>query len=162
MRVQDDLSAGRSRFQAEVWQLRQALDTVAEAKLPVVLVFDEILSGTNSRERFIGTRPWKPNSKAMLQYLRNINGCVMVTTHDLELAAIADEPDTQVTLSHFADRAELCPRRRRRRRRLRLPTPRRHSKNHQRRPRHICFASGFVKPLVFLWNNPEPRKFSVL
>ena len=67
MRVHDDLLAGRSRFQAEVEALKQALDRATD-RAPTVLILDEILAGTNSHERHLGTeailrhvagkRPW--------------------------------------------------------------------------------------------------------
>ena len=66
----------------------------------LMLRFDEVLGGTNSRERFLGTR-------ALLEHLRGLDGCVLVTTHDLELARIADEDPQRVHLAHFADRAAL-------------------------------------------------------
>lgn len=101
MRVGDDLLGGRSRFQAEVAALRQVLDLVeADDPRPVLLALDEILAGTNSRERHIGTR-------AILEHLDGRPAIVLVTSHDLELVAVAEERPQQVVLAHFADRAVL-------------------------------------------------------
>jgi hypothetical protein len=98
MRVQDDLHRGLSRFQAEVGQLKAALDHAAEGTSPVLFFFDEILAGTNSRERHLGTA-------AILKHLAGQPGAILVTTHDLALAELATEQAERIHLAHFADRA---------------------------------------------------------
>ena len=100
MRVHDDVQAGLSRFQAEVKQLRSVLDRSASEGDPVILILDEILAGTNSKERHQGTR-------ALLAHLREYPGLIIITTHDLELAAIADEEPERMYCAHFADQAVL-------------------------------------------------------
>ncbi|TVR12200.1 MAG: hypothetical protein EA401_09640 [Planctomycetota bacterium] len=99
MRVHDDLAAQRSRFQAEVHRLAQALHTATESAVAPLLVFDEILGGTNSQERHEGTRSI---IRARLQQ----PGVVLLATHDLALAALAEEFPQQVQLAHFADTAD--------------------------------------------------------
>ncbi len=99
MRVQDDINAGTSRFQAEVHALRRVLDRIEEDdSRPMLAAFDEILGGTNSHERHIGTR-------AIVRHLKTMNGVVIVTTHDLDLVNLAEEEDGRFHLAHFADRA---------------------------------------------------------
>ncbi len=100
MRIQDALWQGRSRFQAEVHQLRQVLDRSQSAGDPVMLILDEILAGTNSEERHQG-------SMAIIKHLSDYQGLILITTHDLSLAAIADEDPQRICLHHFADRAAL-------------------------------------------------------
>jgi DNA mismatch repair ATPase MutS len=100
MRVQDDLLHGRSRFQAEVETLRLVLDRIGDQDQPAMLVLDEILGGTNSRERHQGT-------KAIIEHLRGHAGLVLVSTHDLELTRLADVDPARFHLAYFADRAVL-------------------------------------------------------
>ncbi|MFW5751659.1 MAG: MutS-related protein [Planctomycetota bacterium] len=100
MRVQDDLLHGRSRFQAEVETLRRVLDRVEADPSGVMLVLDEILGGTNSRERHLGTR-------AIIEHLAGGDGVVLVSTHDLELTRLADAAPERFHLAYFADRAVL-------------------------------------------------------
>lgn len=100
MRVHDDVQAGLSRFQAEVKQLRHVLDRSASDGDPVILILDEILAGTNSDERRIGTR-------AILDHLKSYQGLIIITTHDLELAALADAEPERMYCAHFADQAVL-------------------------------------------------------
>lgn len=102
MRVADDLRGGRSRFQAEVERLKGMLDRMApdSARAPLCLALDEILGGTNSRERHLGTQ-------AVLDFARDGDGLVLVSTHDLDLARLAATEPQRYVLAHFADRAAL-------------------------------------------------------
>lgn len=97
MRVGDDLGAGLSRFQAEVAALARAWRRLDGSGDGLVLLLDEILAGTNSHERHLGTR-------AMLEAVRGRALAVLVTTHDLALCALADG-DGAIALGHFADAA---------------------------------------------------------
>ncbi len=99
MRVQDDLAAGQSRFQAEVRTLRRVFDRVDAAGPPVLVLLDEILGGTNSHERHLGTA-------AVLEALRRRAAGVLISTHDVELCRLADLDPATVALGHFADQAE--------------------------------------------------------
>jgi len=98
MRVGDDLAAGSSRFQAEVAALARAFARVDHAGDPLVVLLDEILAGTNSHERHLGTR-------AVLIALRVQVAALLITTHDLALCALADEDPGSLLLAHFADSA---------------------------------------------------------
>ncbi|MCA9738220.1 MAG: DNA mismatch repair protein MutS, partial [Gemmatimonadetes bacterium] len=57
---------------------------------------DEILSGTNSRERHAGT-------VAVLKRLVTGPTATLVSTHDLSLAALADDPTVDARVVHFTD-----------------------------------------------------------
>ncbi|MDA3963852.1 MAG: hypothetical protein PF961_23935 [Planctomycetota bacterium] len=100
MRVSDDLRSGRSRFQAEVERLKVVLDLAHAGDAPLLLGLDEILAGTNSRERHLGT-------KAVIDHLRGTAGCLVVSTHDLDLARLSEHEPERFVLAHFADRAAL-------------------------------------------------------
>ncbi len=87
IRVSDNLSEGVSFYMAELHRLKQVVDharRLAEKEDRVLLfLLDEILQGTNSRERQI----------AVVQVLRHLIGFEAIgaiSTHDLELA---DEPE---------------------------------------------------------------------
>lgn len=87
MRTQDDLSASASSFYAELRRLRAMLDAVIAQQGQEVGVFfllDEILKGTNSRDRHQGSRA------LMLQLLRH-GSAGFIATHDLELTAMEAE-----------------------------------------------------------------------
>ncbi len=80
LRVNDSLQDGLSSFYAEVKRLQSILEYAQKGKRCFYLL-DEIFRGTNNRERFIGSRSYL---KAMAQ----TPAFGMVTTHDLELAAL--------------------------------------------------------------------------
>lgn len=87
MRTQDDLSASASSFYAELRRLRAMLDAVIAQQgqeLGVFFLLDEILKGTNSRDRHQGSRA------LMLQLLRH-GSAGFIATHDLELTAMEAE-----------------------------------------------------------------------
>ena len=63
------------------------------------MVFDEILGGTNSAERHAGT-------EAIIRSRLGSPGVMLVATHDLALAQLAEDFPEQVELAHFADNAD--------------------------------------------------------
>jgi DNA mismatch repair ATPase MutS len=87
MRTQDDLSASASSFYAELRRLRAMLDAVIVQEgqsSGVFFLLDEILKGTNSRDRHQGSRA------LMLQLLRH-GSAGFIATHDLDLTAMEAE-----------------------------------------------------------------------
>ena len=98
IRVADSLEQGVSHFYAEVSKLKAALDGT-QGELPVLFLLDEILHGTNSRERQIGAR-W------VLAELLRRGAIGAVSTHDLELCRLTPELMQDVTLVHFRETAE--------------------------------------------------------
>lgn len=91
MRTQDDLSASASSFYAELRRLRDMLDAVMaqQGQNPgVFFLLDEILKGTNSRDRHQGSR-------ALILQLLHYHSAGFIATHDLELTAMeAEHPAT--------------------------------------------------------------------
>ena len=53
--ILDSLAGGMSRFYAEIHRLKLIAD-LAQGPVPVLFLLDELLSGTNSHDRFIGTQ----------------------------------------------------------------------------------------------------------
>ncbi|GAB3305301.1 P-loop NTPase family protein [Hymenobacter tenuis] len=88
MRTNDNLAESTSSFYAELKRLRLLLDLTApgsEARgLPVFYLLDEILKGTNSEDRHRGAR-------ALVHQLHQRPASGLISTHDLELAALEEE-----------------------------------------------------------------------
>ncbi len=95
LRISDSLSLGVSHFYAEVARLKGVRDATAGA-LPVFFLLDEILHGTNSRERQIGAR-W------MLEEMLRSGAIGAVSTHDAGLCQLPDELMTRVEQCHFRE-----------------------------------------------------------
>ena len=95
IRVTDSLQDNRSRFFAEITRLRQIVD-LTKSHPPVLFLLDELLSGTNSHDR-------KAGAAAVVRGLIRDGGFGLITTHDLALAAIADELNGRARNVHFED-----------------------------------------------------------
>lgn len=92
--VHDSLRDDRSRFQAEVERLKQVLDAARAQK--TLFLLDEMLGGTNSKDRLYGAR-------AVIIELMGTGAIGVATTHDLALTEIATEFDEQVSNVHFEE-----------------------------------------------------------
>lgn len=95
MRVSDSLDSGVSRFYAELKKLKKVLD-LARARPGTFFLLDEILHGTNSRERLIGGR-------AIIRELLKHGALGAVSTHDLAIGDLALEEGAHVTNVHFEE-----------------------------------------------------------
>jgi MutS domain V len=93
--VQDSLQSGLSRFYAEIQRLKQITDLAAAR--PTLFLLDELLSGTNSHDRRVGT-------EALLRSLLARDAIGLITTHDLALTKIADALQDRAANMHFGDR----------------------------------------------------------
>lgn len=89
MRTQDDLSESTSSFYAELKRLKSIIEAVADPDQQVFFLLDEILKGTNSRDRHTGSR-------ALIRQLIRDSGAGIIATHDLELGALESEPGSHV------------------------------------------------------------------
>ncbi|HEX4022795.1 MAG TPA: mismatch repair protein [Acidobacteriaceae bacterium] len=96
--VLDSLQGGISRFYAEIRRLKQISD-LAEGPTHVLFLLDELLSGTNSHDRQLGT-------ELMVKGLVQHGAIGLVTTHDLALTEIASAMGGHAANVHFADRFE--------------------------------------------------------
>jgi DNA mismatch repair ATPase MutS len=98
LRIRDSLQEGTSRFYAELVRLRD-LVRIAEGPVPLLFLLDEILHGTNSHDRRLG-------AAAVVSGLVERGAIGLVTTHDLALSAVADDPSLRAANVHFEDRLE--------------------------------------------------------
>jgi hypothetical protein len=100
MRVRDSLEEGVSHFYAELKKLKRVLD-FAEAKGAgtVLFLLDEILHGTNSRERIIGAR-------AIVRELVARGAMGAVSTHDLGISDLEKELSGAASNVHFEEQVD--------------------------------------------------------
>ncbi len=98
MTVVDDLARGVSTYYAELERIKTIVEAAGTGK-PMIYLLDEILKGTNSRDRILGTR-------AVVRKLTRYPTLGMLTTHDLELAALEDENPDLIKNYHFEDQIE--------------------------------------------------------
>jgi DNA mismatch repair ATPase MutS len=96
IKVSDSVTGGISYFYAEVQRLKALLVALEMPHpLPLFFVIDEILRGTNNRERLLGSR-------AYIAALSHQRGVGLIATHDLELAKLADS-FPNIRNFHFRD-----------------------------------------------------------
>ncbi|TYA70056.1 MutS-related protein [Seonamhaeicola marinus] len=84
MRTTDSLTDDSSYFFSELTRLKFIVDTIAKA--PYFIILDEILKGTNSTDKAIG-------SKKFVEKLVASNATGIIATHDLSLCDIEQELD---------------------------------------------------------------------
>jgi MutS domain V len=97
MRIGDALDQGASRFFMEVRKLKAVVDATDEAEGDALLfLLDEVLHGTNSRERNIG-------AKAVVRHLVARGAIGAVSSHDLGLVELEQLTDGAVVNVHFED-----------------------------------------------------------
>jgi hypothetical protein len=96
--VLDSLQGGISRFYAEITRLKQITDMTSGPR-PVLFLLDELLNGTNSHDRRVG-------AEALVRSLVGHGAIGLVTTHDLALARMAEDPELRAANFHFADYLE--------------------------------------------------------
>src|SRR5690606_1543487 len=98
MRIRDSLNESTSTFKAELDRMKFILDTVKQDKDSFFLI-DEMLRGTNSVDKYLGSR-------AIIRKLIAMKGKGMVATHDLQLASLEEENVGKVQNYHFDIRVE--------------------------------------------------------
>jgi hypothetical protein len=94
--LSDSLAEGKSKFLAEVERLHAILQAAQSSTLqPVLFLIDEIFSGTNSLDRRVAA-----NSVARSLVANGAVGAL--STHDLTLTEMADDPALRATNVHMA------------------------------------------------------------
>jgi hypothetical protein len=103
MRVEDSLAEGVSHFYAELARLKSVIDRAKEAnadkRAAVFFLLDEILHGTNSRERVLG-------ASAVVRELLTLGALGAVSTHDLGITALERELGGRVTNVHLEEHVD--------------------------------------------------------
>jgi DNA mismatch repair ATPase MutS len=98
IRINDSLQEGSSRFYAEITRLRQIFD-LAGGQPPLLFLLDELLQGTNSKDRRIG-------AEGLVRALLGRGAVGLISTHDLALTEISGLPSGQLHNIHFQDEFE--------------------------------------------------------
>ena len=96
--ILDSLSGGVSRFYAEIHRVKLVFD-LTRGSVPVLFLLDELLSGTNSHDRLVGTQ-------FVVRGLTERGAIGMVSTHDLALTKIPETMGGRAANCHFEDRFE--------------------------------------------------------
>lgn len=94
IRVEDSIQRGASRFYAEIERFKALLDATAIGP-PLLFLADEILHGTNTRDRVAG-------AQALIAALLDRGALGLVTTHDLALTDFVSHVDGAKNV-HFQD-----------------------------------------------------------
>lgn len=90
----DVLEEGKSFYYAEAERIFRMIESLDD-ETPVLLLIDELLSGTNSLER-------ESASVAILDYLSQHNALTLAATHDVTIARRLDD---RYAVHYFTDRA---------------------------------------------------------
>ena len=93
MRIKDSIEENESSFYAELKRIQQVIEKVNKQE-NTLLLLDEILRGTNSKDKHTG-------SKALIKQLVKYNAVGLVATHDLELSILENELPGQVENRFF-------------------------------------------------------------
>jgi hypothetical protein len=95
MSAHDSLLRGVSHFYAELEKLKRVVDGIGAGR-SLFFLLDEILQGTNSRERFIGAR-------SVLRFLLTHGAMGAASTHDVGLLELEPELDRRLDKVHFEE-----------------------------------------------------------
>jgi len=93
--VNDSLQRGASRFYAEIEKLQAICSLAQQPGPPVLFLLDELLQGTNSKDRLIG-------AEGVTRELVQAGAIGILTTHDLSLTHMEQEDGTLRNM-HFQD-----------------------------------------------------------
>jgi hypothetical protein len=93
--INDSLQEGSSRFYAEITRLRHICD-LAENHPPVLFLLDELLQGTNSKDRLIG-------AEGVVRALLASGAIGLISTHDLALTNLGSQQDNRLQNVHLQD-----------------------------------------------------------
>ncbi|MDB6104901.1 MAG: hypothetical protein JWO52_4900, partial [Gammaproteobacteria bacterium] len=95
IRINDSLHDGSSRFYAEITRLRQLFDLTG-GRRSLLFLLDELLQGTNSRDRRSG-------AEGIVRALVARGAIGLISTHDLALTDISGLPAGALRNVHFQD-----------------------------------------------------------
>jgi hypothetical protein len=96
--ISDSLQEGRSNFYTEILRIRTVFE-LTNGERPLLFLFDELLEGTNSKDRRIG-------ANGLIHALLERGAIGIVTTHDLALTEITHSLGEIARNAHFQDFVE--------------------------------------------------------
>ena len=88
MRTTDSLMKHESYFYAELKRLKFIIDQLTNGN-DVFIILDEILKGTNSKDKTYG-------SMELIKHLLSLNAYGMIATHDLELGVLEEQTNGKI------------------------------------------------------------------
>jgi len=95
IRINDSLHEGSSRFYAEITRIRQLLDRISQGR-QLLFLLDELLQGTNSRDRKIG-------AEGIVRGFVTRGAVGLITTHDLAVTDLSGLGEGALHNMHFQD-----------------------------------------------------------
>jgi hypothetical protein len=98
IRINDSLREGNSRFYAEIKRLRSIFDFAGQSPA-LLFLLDELLQGTNSKDRRIG-------AEGVVHALVGRGAIGLISTHDLSLTEISGALNGHLHNVHFQDEIE--------------------------------------------------------
>jgi DNA mismatch repair ATPase MutS len=98
MRTTDSLQDHQSYFFAELNRLQSIMQELRAGKSMLVLL-DEILKGTNSTDKQLGSRE-------LLKQLKDMDALVVLATHDIALGNLAEQYPNQIANACFEGKIE--------------------------------------------------------
>lgn len=98
MRTTDSLQDHQSYFFAELHRLQSIMQELRSGK-PTFILLDEILKGTNSTDKQLGSRE-------LLRQLKDMNALVVLATHDIALGNLAEQYPNQIANACFEGKIE--------------------------------------------------------
>lgn len=98
MRTTDSLQDHQSYFFAELHRLQSIMQELRSGK-PAFILLDEILKGTNSTDKQLGSRE-------LLRQLKDMNALVVLATHDIALGNLAEQYPNQIANACFEGKIE--------------------------------------------------------
>jgi len=98
MRTSDSLQDHQSYFYAELHRLQSIMEELRSGKRMLILL-DEILKGTNSTDKQLGSRE-------LLKQLKEYNALVLLATHDIALGDLEEQYPKHIINTCFEGRIE--------------------------------------------------------
>ncbi len=98
MRNADNLEKSISSFYAELLRVKLIVEAAKRGE-EILFLVDEIFRGTNSADRHTG-------AEAVIRRLSDMGAVGLVSTHDLDLASLADDAERPFVSCHFAEHYE--------------------------------------------------------